>query len=435
MRECADLEYTEDLSLLLSFAKKYRYSVSTLLASIGQIMRCGIYALDSNGLCIGGYVPNQLNSGLADEINLTGRISYENFSELMEKRIVYYSDVRHELFTKSPEKHYPINILIIASELPQDKIDTAVQCVVDYILHLSQMTSGNLTDISLLNQSLNEIFSGKIKSEEQIRTILNDWREKPYYGVFAIGFEDGTVNYKRFLRFVSELQKIVIGCKATIYQGCILCLVTSNPPSPTHQNLVRASWAPTFFKDGHDFASINSLLTSMNAQLVHNAPLKNLINLPSIAASLIEALKIAKKFTLVSQYSHIHPLEEYHILIIEKDFLERWLPRNNPSSLKYLLFPDITPLLYYDYTHKQNLSEFLFKYFLLGSDVSKTAKNLYMHKNTVYNKLNQIEKIINVDLKNTNDLTLIMDSLKLYFFAVAYFDLNLPEILFGNPEK
>ena len=58
----------------------------------------------------------------------------------------------------------------------------------------------------------------------------------------------------------------------------------------------------------------------------------------------------------------------------------------------YLAHPIIIHLLRYDQKHGTNLREVLYQYLASDRNLKATAQILYMHRNTVSNKLNLIQK-------------------------------------------
>ncbi|MCD8224146.1 MAG: helix-turn-helix domain-containing protein [Clostridiales bacterium] len=68
------------------------------------------------------------------------------------------------------------------------------------------------------------------------------------------------------------------------------------------------------------------------------------------------------------------------------------------NDIVYLMHPSIIKLARYDVAHKTNLRDLLFYYLLCGCSLNRTASLMYMHRNTVMNKLNKINEIIGIPL-------------------------------------
>lgn len=67
------------------------------------------------------------------------------------------------------------------------------------------------------------------------------------------------------------------------------------------------------------------------------------------------------------------------------------------SDILYLIHPIVVHLMRYDQKHNTNLREVLYYYLLNNQDLKHTADLLYMHRNTVANKINLIRSICPVD--------------------------------------
>ena len=70
------------------------------------------------------------------------------------------------------------------------------------------------------------------------------------------------------------------------------------------------------------------------------------------------------------------------------------------DDLIYLIHPSIIKICRYDATHKTNLRDVLFYYLLCGCSLNRTAAAMYMHRNTVLNKLNRINEITEIPLED-----------------------------------
>lgn len=65
-----------------------------------------------------------------------------------------------------------------------------------------------------------------------------------------------------------------------------------------------------------------------------------------------------------------------------------------------LIHPSIIKICRYDAEHKSNLRDVLYYYLLCACSLNKTASAMYMHRNTVLNKLNKINEITEIPLED-----------------------------------
>ena len=90
--------------------------------------------------------------------------------------------------------------------------------------------------------------------------------------------------------------------------------------------------------------------------------------------------------------------EDYLIYIIIDQCVQRYLESELNDDILYLTHPAVPTLTRYDREHHTDLRDVLFYYLLNDCNLTTTAAMLYMHRNTVNNKVNQIKKIIQLEL-------------------------------------
>ena len=120
--------------------------------------------------------------------------------------------------------------------------------------------------------------------------------------------------------------------------------------------------------------------------------------------------------------------EAYNPYIITQMCVDNFLQTHTAKQIKMLMYPDTITLLRYDLMNDSNLSMVLYIYLNCG-DVSWTAKKLYMHRNTVYNKIKQIEKILDMKLDNISPRDCYLMALRIYFYCQKCLGLDMNSIL------
>lgn len=104
------------------------------------------------------------------------------------------------------------------------------------------------------------------------------------------------------------------------------------------------------------------------------------------------------------------------------------------SGLYYILkrkilltHPDITRLYYYDVENNSNLLDVLSAYLSCGQNVNQTSQMLYMHRNTVLNKLNKIEEFLQHEFDYTTDHFLLLLSCMILRYQHQYTQRNVSD--------
>ncbi len=96
----------------------------------------------------------------------------------------------------------------------------------------------------------------------------------------------------------------------------------------------------------------------------------------------------------------IYHYERYGMYQIIDLCTQRYMSLFNHSDIMYLVHPIVVHLTRYDEKHRTNLRDVLFYYLQNSQDLKRTAEMLYMHRNTVANKINQIRSICQIDFED-----------------------------------
>ncbi|WP_434311749.1 PucR family transcriptional regulator [Hominifimenecus sp. rT4P-3] len=106
----------------------------------------------------------------------------------------------------------------------------------------------------------------------------------------------------------------------------------------------------------------------------------------------------------------------YHLI----DLCQRFGYDFHENNLIYLCTPKYTILKRHDIEEKDNLCEILEVYIQNNCNTTKTAKDLYLHRNTVINKISRIEEIIGRSLDDWNLQMMLMLSSMVLKYAEKY---------------
>lgn len=137
------------------------------------------------------------------------------------------------------------------------------------------------------------------------------------------------------------------------------------------------------------------------------------------------ALRLARQLPMKRKFSHIVQYDEYSTYYIIDLCVQEFIRIHQHHDIIYLVSPAVIELYRYDKTHNTDLLKTLFSYLLCGRNVSETANTLYMHRNTVFNKLHKIHSIINLPLEDGS----IQFKLLLSCFVVTYYQEYMKENL------
>lgn len=103
-----------------------------------------------------------------------------------------------------------------------------------------------------------------------------------------------------------------------------------------------------------------------------------------------------------------------HVIVYNDNIVNLMLFRNSKrEDMKTYLPDELRLLIEYDKENDSHLIETLRYYFANSCNISKTANNMYLHRNTVVYRINRIQELCNCDLTNVDTIVLFSLSLKL----------------------
>lgn len=111
-------------------------------------------------------------------------------------------------------------------------------------------------------------------------------------------------------------------------------------------------------------------------------------------------IRLGKSLHRFSSSERVFSYEDYSMYYIIDLCAKQYIDTHHHNDLIYLIHPSIIKICRYDAEHKSNLRDVLYYYLLGGCNLSRTAQNMYMHRNTVLNKLNKINEIAEIPLED-----------------------------------
>ena len=156
----------------------------------------------------------------------------------------------------------------------------------------------------------------------------------------------------------------------------------------------------------NDLESYNAQLENLNIKVGISNSFTDLTSAKKYLAEAKDALEIGCAFY---PNNNLHIFDKLQLL----SFVKRTY---NENEIDMLLYPPILELIEYDKSSDAFLVETLKEYLKYPKNPQLVCKNLFIHKNTLYYRLNKIRSIINTDLENSEVITKIM----ITFIALDY---------------
>lgn len=166
-----------------------------------------------------------------------------------------------------------------------------------------------------------------------------------------------------------------------------------------------------------DYQNFSNLLTHFH--LCAGVSYVGLIpeNIYTLYLTASASIDLGLKINLPSDYKNIFFFYQYNALYLIHLCSKQYEHLHHKASLYYLAHPDIVRIYLYDKDHGSDLLDVLYAFLINESSLSKTAQCLYMHRNTVYNKLSKIKNIIGYRLDQVTDNSIFI----LSYMVIRYY--------------
>lgn len=149
--------------------------------------------------------------------------------------------------------------------------------------------------------------------------------------------------------------------------------------------------------------------------------LRTLYMTASISIELGKRLDVSPYTKRIYTYHQYNP---YYVIHLASHFFS---DLHKTDNLIYLTHPDITRIYYYDVDNNTNLLDVLSAYLFCNQNIAQTSQMLYMHRNTVLNKLKKIEEILGHSFDYDSDHFLLHLSCMIMHYQHSYIQRKVNE--------
>lgn len=235
-------------------------------------------------------------------------------------------------------------------------------------------------------QCWESIAARRITSTSQIREALNHlpYPVGQFVRIAVLTFAHGNagVDYGKLL---ADLEVIFPATNMAVYQQNVLLLFTYEKR--------------TFrWKSSQDDA-IQLLLSQYEAYLSISNGSRNLSSLYTLYVLTKGVPSLARELDL-EKNKRIFFYERYSIYTSIDLCARRFVELYGIDDIIYLVHPAIIHLTRYDREHNTDLRDLFYHYLLNDRNLVKTAAELYMHRNTVVNKVRKISRLVDMDFED-----------------------------------
>lgn len=248
--------------------------------------------------------------------------------------------------------------------------------------------------------ALGDVLEARLTDEYEIRQTLYPARadEKDlYYRLLLIDFTCPNPEPERFSELMRELSDGISDTEFVIYGGQLLgvSLIDLQEAfrSPSKKSFV-------FGKSIHRGENwLSGVMRSYDARIVIGETTSLFSRLRTVYLLAVNAIQIQRKVAFHGDPMYIY-LPDFNLFNI-LDYAAKYFSQlHGHDDFIYLGRSEVSVLYHYDREKNTNLSLVLLNYLLCGKNLDKTAQAVYMHRNTVMNKLERIREITKLDLSN-----------------------------------
>jgi len=285
----------------------------------------------------------------------------------------------------------PYGVLLVASRSSRKDLDLRALCDCA-AAHLDRrLFSGGLdleeAGARELRECWQDIMDGRLTSSGEIQEALACLPDpvRRFVRVAVISFEgEKGVPYRYLL---TRLREIVPGSSMTVYQRNILILLSRDER--------------VFRLDLDQDRRLIQLLERYNGFMAISNGTRRLDSLRSVF-QLTQRTVVLGRVLRSDPAQRIFFHEDYSMYCVIDLCVKRYMETEGNDDPLYLMHPAVIHLTRYDREHNNNLRDVLFYYLINDRNLVKTAAAVYMHRNTVINKVNKVMELLQLDLEDPN---------------------------------
>ncbi len=231
---------------------------------------------------------------------------------------------------------------------------------------------------NVLNCFITELIENKIETLLDFNTKVGaaGFTFKHRYVLMLIKPIDGLTK-----RLFEQLTDLKMGFATCVYKGCVLIFFEVENTGE-HPN-IDLEHIKTLLKENNAYAAISTTSTQLSSlSLYYN--------------QCLDTIRLGKSFC--SEAEHLFYVEDY-LMYQAIDTLSETV-RYRHNRISYLTNPLLMKLYRHDKQHDDNLYEVTETYIKNGNNILQTATALFLHRNTVTNKLKKAEEIMERSFEN-----------------------------------
>ncbi len=243
-----------------------------------------------------------------------------------------------------------------------------------------------LEDASRFSKFWQNILNKKYIGKTEIYDQLNKFRNPAllFVRVLLISFENQEWDDAEYGKIIFQLNELFPGCTIALSGGEAVILMYHD------ERVLNLEL---------DEPRVNAFLTKHDAHMSIGTHTRDYSMLRTHYLLSKRTITLAKKLN-VERDGRIYNQMKYNEYCIIDFCVERFVEEFGHDDIIYLMHPAVVQIIRYDKKHNNNLEDILHSYLLNDCNVTRTAEETYMHRNTIINKINKIMSLIDADLSS-----------------------------------
>ncbi len=139
------------------------------------------------------------------------------------------------------------------------------------------------------------------------------------------------------------------------------------------------------------------------------------------------SIDLGKGLAIAPCQKRIYTYRQYNAYYVIHLCAQTFTELHGIDNLVYLTHPDIIRLYYYDQENNTNLLDVLYIYLSCEKNITQTSRLLYMHRNTIMNKLNKIKSVLHHDPDYDSNHFLLLLSCMIMKYQYSYTRRNVED--------
>lgn len=395
--------YRWDLAIATSLCQGH--NLQQIIQTAGHMLKGHVLLLNPGYVLITYSTTDAYSDPIAEELCHKGYLDYDHvrlFNQTLEESSCFRNDIHRFTLDSTGNQYYimPVitgdillaRLIFIVNDLHRDmdlfEMMSSLGSIICKLL-IEQYTvpkttnseflsfladyekKGTLNDLEIQNRF--QLFP--VKVETFLRCIIIHFKDKP---------EDIPFDF-----LINQLNDILPNCNLTVWKDEIVLMQSSR------DRIRDISCNP-------ELPVLNEFLERFHAIAIFSAVSRYPEKFYTLYKLSDRLLQILIQMKMRSIHENIYDYKEHAIYLTIDMAARQFREELHHPEIIYLADASVIALSRYDQQHHSDLMHLLYYYLLNGRNVTKTAQMLYMHRNTVLNKLNKINEIINLPLDDGN---------------------------------